>query len=216
MNTAICDRIKNSNCQKCPDLVAMRKQIVVAKGNPEANVVIIGQNPGAVEDNVGQPFMGPAGNYLHYIIEVAGYRPMSEFFFTNAVLCLTHNSSQLLPSHLSNCSSNLKTLTDSFEIGIAVGRQAAIGFAMAHAPELVTRMNIAKMEDLVTHGVPVTTLTGKSLFITYHPSYLLRQGLNKNDVSHKLFQQLLSQIRAAKNWKQSSQNISSYASTSLF
>lgn len=77
------------NCTKCP-LHKTRRKIVLAKGKLPASVVMVGEAPGASEDVIGQPFVGPAGKLLDRIIEMAAeeacFKP--SIAFTNLVCCI--------------------------------------------------------------------------------------------------------------------------------
>jgi len=64
----ICD------CQKCA-LGATRNKFVFGVGNPEADILLIGEAPGADEDRQGEPFVGRAGKLLDKILEAIGFRP---------------------------------------------------------------------------------------------------------------------------------------------
>ncbi len=61
-------------CAKCPNLVASRTQVVFGVGNPDAEIMFVGEAPGADEDMVGEPFVGKAGQLLTKIIETMGLR----------------------------------------------------------------------------------------------------------------------------------------------
>jgi uracil-DNA glycosylase len=76
--------------QVCPDLAAQAKQLVMGEGDPDAEVLFIGEAPGAKEDELGRPFVGAAGNFLDemlasidlardrvYITNIVKYRPPS-------------------------------------------------------------------------------------------------------------------------------------------
>ena len=65
---------KVATCKRCAELAATRKQTVFGVGNPEAEVMFIGEAPGADEDKQGEPFVGRAGQLLNRIIEACGWR----------------------------------------------------------------------------------------------------------------------------------------------
>ena len=60
-------------CELCPHLAASRTQIVFGVGNPDAELMFIGEAPGADEDARGEPFVGRAGQLLTRIIETMGF-----------------------------------------------------------------------------------------------------------------------------------------------
>ena len=72
-------------CEKC-ELCGMRQQPVIGEGLAECRVMLVGEAPGATEDETGRPFVGRSGNLLCQLIEEAGLS--REFFFiTNMVKC---------------------------------------------------------------------------------------------------------------------------------
>jgi len=77
------------NCQLC-ELSKYRKQVVIARGTIPAEVLFIGEAPGASEDSLGVPFIGPAGKLLDEIIDRAKSTVLSEFSicFSNLVGCI--------------------------------------------------------------------------------------------------------------------------------
>ena len=66
-------RERISVCQKCPHLARSRTQTVFGVGNPDADLMFIGEAPGADEDARGEPFVGRAGQLLTKIIETMGF-----------------------------------------------------------------------------------------------------------------------------------------------
>jgi len=68
----------------CPDLAAGAKQLVFADGNPDADIVFIGEAPGAKEDEQGIPFVGAAGKFLDEMLETIGMK-RQDIYITNIV-----------------------------------------------------------------------------------------------------------------------------------
>lgn len=196
------NQIRNSQCNSCPDLVAVRKKIVVSRGNPDADTVIVGQNPGATEDEKGVPFSGPAGQLLDQIIELAGFNPNEDFFFTNVVMCHTQNNIEPSRTHINNCSKHVQSITGNFRKFIAIGRTAAVGLCTSYFPEKVGQINMAVgMKDIITKGTPYSMRGDKMLFVTYHTSYLLRMNLNASSIDNPFFQAVKNEIIAAKRMR---------------
>lgn len=195
----IIQQIENSNCSKCQDLCLQRSRIVVSKGNMDADVVIVGQNPGGMEDKRGLPFCGPAGLLLDSIIRDAGFNPLKDFFFTNVVLCHTESNLEPRLRHIQNCSDNLRSLTSKFSNYIAIGRVAAEGLSYTWSPQLYTQVKMqVGMKSLITSGSPYTMENGKALFCTYHTAYLLRCGINSDNKNNVLYQTIVDEIKAVK------------------
>ncbi|ROO58875.1 DNA polymerase [Micromonospora sp. Llam0] len=70
-------------CQGC-ELHQPASQVVFGRGNPDARVVMVGEQPGDVEDRQGLPFVGPAGRLLRRAVDDAGI-PVDQIYLTNAV-----------------------------------------------------------------------------------------------------------------------------------
>jgi len=192
------ERIKLSGCDLCPELVSFRKSIVIYKGNPDADVCIVGQAPGENEDINGVPFVGRAGQLLDSIIKDAGFDPDNDFFFTNVTLCRRENNEAPSQTHLANCSSNFKQLTTKFNKILTVGKVAAVGTAMAWGLNLVNRFQLLSMYKILTGGMPYLLDNGKSMYCTYHTSYLLRSGVLNGHCDNKLYQIVRNEIIASK------------------
>src|SRR4029077_2996830 len=73
-------------CRKCPHLVAFRHQVVFGVGNPDAELMFVGEAPGADEDARGEPFVGRAGQLLTRIIETMGFS-RAEVYIANVLKC---------------------------------------------------------------------------------------------------------------------------------
>jgi len=74
------------NCQRC-GLAETRNLVVFGEGNPEADILIVGETPGAHEDRTGMPFVGPAGDILAKFLDLARLDPARDIFVTNVVAC---------------------------------------------------------------------------------------------------------------------------------
>ena len=79
----LCHRVLS--CQRCP-LAQSRSQIVFGEGRAPAELMLIGEAPGEVEDQTGRPFVGPAGQLLTKILASVGI-PREEVYITNVVKC---------------------------------------------------------------------------------------------------------------------------------
>lgn len=73
------------NCQKCP-LSTLRKQVVFGTGNINAKLLMLGESPGKVEDEGGEPFIGPAGEKFNKLLEAVGLK-RADIWITNTCLC---------------------------------------------------------------------------------------------------------------------------------
>lgn len=80
----------------CPDLAAQATQLVMSDGNPDADIVFIGEAPGKNEDEQGKPFVGAAGKFLNEMLEAAGMN-RDDVYITNIVKYRPPNNRDPLP-----------------------------------------------------------------------------------------------------------------------
>ncbi len=89
------------NCRKCP-LWETAKHAVPGEGPVNAEVMLVGQNPGAEEDKTGKPFFGRAGKFLNNVLAKNGIA-REELFVTNIVKHLTPENRKPLPEEITAC-----------------------------------------------------------------------------------------------------------------
>jgi uracil-DNA glycosylase family 4 len=157
-----------SICVKCPHLAASRTQTVFGVGNPDAELMFIGEAPGADEDARGEPFVGRAGQLLTKIIETMGFS-RADVYIANVLKCrpdMPRGSSgnrPPTPDEMATCLPYLAEQIDIIQpkVLVALGATAVEGL-------LGTRGTMREMRGRwhSHHETP--------LMITYHPSYLLR------------------------------------------
>ena len=155
-------------CTKCPHLARSRTQTVFGVGNPDAELMFIGEAPGADEDARGEPFVGRAGQLLTKIIETMGFS-RAEVYIANVLKCrpdMPRGSSGNRPPTPEEMETCLPYLAEQIEIIkpkvlVALGATAVEGL-------LGTRGTMREMRGR-WHSHQETPL-----MITYHPSYLLR------------------------------------------
>ena len=155
-------------CTKCA-LSATRTQTVFGVGRRNADLLVIGEAPGADEDRQGEPFVGRAGQLLNEMLRAIGL-PRSEVFIANILKCRPPNNRDPQPDEARACTPYLArqiALVNPRAI-LAVGRIAAQWLLQSDAP-------IGRLRGRV---VPYGE-AGTPLVITYHPAYLLRSPLAK-------------------------------------
>jgi uracil-DNA glycosylase family 4 len=96
---AVAERIRTTYC--C-DLCPSRTQAVPGEGNPDADLVLIGEGPGATEDATGRPFVGQAGQLLESILDAIEV-PRSSVYITNIVKCRPPQNRKPLPDEIAAC-----------------------------------------------------------------------------------------------------------------
>jgi DNA polymerase len=155
-------------CVKCPHLAASRTQTVFGVGNPDAELMFIGEAPGADEDARGEPFVGRAGQLLTKIIAAMGFA-RADVYIANVLKCrpdMPRGSSGNRPPTPGEMQTCLPYLAEQIaiiqpKVLVALGATAVEGL-------LGTRSTMREMRGR-WHSHEETPL-----MITYHPSYLLR------------------------------------------
>ncbi len=156
-------------CAKCPQLVASRTQVVFGVGNPDAEIMFVGEAPGADEDMVGEPFVGKAGQLLTKIIETMGLR-RSDIYIANVLKCRPDmppgesGNRKPTPAEMATCKPYLLQQIEIIQprVIVALGGTAVEGL-LGEDKVFITKLRGTWKEF---HGIPVMP--------TYHPSYLLR------------------------------------------
>ena len=158
-------------CVKCPHLAASRRQVVFGLGNSDAEVMFIGEAPGADEDASGEPFVGRAGQLLTKIIQTMGYR-REDVYIANVLKCRPDTPGQQFGNRPPTTHEMETCRPYLFEQIAIVQPKAIVALGATAVRGLLDKQ--APMKELRGHwhdyqGVPVMA--------TYHPSYLLRNQL---------------------------------------
>ena len=156
-------------CNAC-GLGSGRTKLVFGAGNPEADLMFVGEAPGYHEDQQGIPFVGPAGQLLTKIIEAIGLR-RDQVYIANVCKCRPPNNRTPLPDESVACFPFLKSQIDIIQprIVVAMGNPAMKAL-------LDTRQGITRMRGRFVEW------NGIEVMPTFHPSYLLRNPAAKRDV----------------------------------
>lgn len=154
------------DCRRCK-LCEGRKNIVFGSGNPRAELVFVGEGPGADEDVQGVPFVGAAGQLLTKMIEAMGFR-RDDVYICNVVKCRPPNNRNPEPDEVAACEPFLRAQLKAVrpKAIVALGKFAAQTLLRDSTP--ITRMRGHWREY---EGIP--------LMPTFHPAYLLRQQAEK-------------------------------------
>jgi uracil-DNA glycosylase len=148
-------------CPRCR-LSATRKRVVFGEGDPRAEVVVVGEAPGADEDRVGRPFVGRAGRLLDQLLLSAGFT-RETVFICNVLKCRPPGNRNPQPDEIAACN---PYLTRQLEL---IGPRAIFALGAFAAQTLLnTSVPISRLRGTIhTYGdVPVIP--------TYHPAALLR------------------------------------------
>lgn len=148
-------------CRKC-QLGSSRLHSVPGEGDPRAGLVVVGEAPGATEDETGRPFVGRAGQLLTEILK-AIHLPREEVFICNVLKCRPPLNRDPEPLEVSACSPYLHRQLELIgpRVILAMGRPAAHALLGSNASLNELRGKVHRYR-----GVP--------LIVTYHPAALLR------------------------------------------
>src|SRR6476619_2317324 len=91
-----------SACTRCPQLAAARKTVVFGAGNADADLMFVGEAPGAREDEQGIPFVGAAGKLLNELLVEIGLA-RSDVFIANVLRCRPPGNRDPQPAEIDNC-----------------------------------------------------------------------------------------------------------------
>jgi uracil-DNA glycosylase len=166
---AIADlRARVLGCVKCPNLVSSRKNVVFGVGNPEAQLMFVGEAPGADEDQQGEPFVGAAGQLLTKMIQAMGLTRDS-VYIANILKCRPDTPGQAYgnrkptPEEMQTCIPWLHQQIDLIR------------------PKVLVGLGATAIEGLLGKTMGITRLRGTwhtyrdiPLMPTYHPAFLLR------------------------------------------
>ena len=158
-------------CTRCKLHQQGRKQIVFGVGNPGADLMFVGEAPGADEDLQGEPFVGRAGQLLTKIIESIGLK-RSDVYIANVIKCRPPQNRNPEPDEVASCQPFLFQQIDAIQprIIVALGTFAAQALLGSVAP--ISRLR-GQLHDF--RG-------GAKLIPTFHPAFLLRSPDRKRDV----------------------------------
>jgi len=156
------------NCQNCP-LGKTRNKFVYGVGNPNADILFIGEAPGADEDRLGEPFVGRAGQLLDKIL-AAIQLSRKTVYIANILKCRPPGNRDPLPDEMAQCFPYLLEQIKLIKPKLicALGRVAAQGVLDTNTPLGKLRK---QWHDF--NGIP--------LMVTYHPAALLRFQSYKRD-----------------------------------
>jgi uracil-DNA glycosylase family 4 len=156
-------------CTRCK-LHSTRTKIVFGDGSPKAQLIFVGEGPGADEDAQGLPFVGRAGKLLTQMIEAMGLQ-RRDVYICNVVKCRPPGNRQPEPDEVAACSPFLFRQLDSIQPKVIV----CLG-ATAFQTLLQTNRSISHYRG------QWLDYRGYKMLPTYHPAYLLRNPAAKADV----------------------------------
>jgi DNA polymerase len=159
-----------AHCSRCKLHTLGRTQVVFGVGNPSADLMFVGEAPGADEDIQGEPFVGRAGQLLTKIIEAIGLR-REDVYIANVIKCRPPGNRNPEPDEVEQCEPFLFRQIDTVKpkVIVALGKFAAQCLLRTNDPITRIRGREFKYRDAI-------------LIPTYHPAYLLRTPSAKREV----------------------------------
>ena len=139
------------------------QKIVVSRGNPEAQIVIVGEAPGAKEEEIGEPFVGRSGKLLDQLLQNAGLDISLDVYFCNVVKCRPPKNRRPTNAEIQE---NLPWLYQQIKLV---------------NPEIIVLVGATALEAILKNKSPISILRGKWInwdgrlvMPVFHPAYLLR------------------------------------------
>ena len=150
-----------NKCTKCP-LHKSRKNFVFGVGNPDADVMVVGEGPGADEDAQGEPFVGRAGKLLNDILKAINFK-REEVYIANVVKSRPPGNRTPTAEEMEACIPYLKKQIELIK------------------PKLILCLGLTAAQGLLKKRDSLTKLRGQlfeyhgaKVMVTYHPAALLR------------------------------------------
>ena len=162
-------RAELGDCTRCK-LHSSRTNLVYGVGNPDADLMFVGEAPGRDEDIQGFPFVGRAGQLLTKIIEAIDLR-RDDVYIANVIKCRPPNNRNPEPDEVATCEPFLFGQIDAIR------------------PKVIVALGAFAIRTLLQSDAPISRLRGREfdyrgakLVPTFHPAYLLRSPDKKRDV----------------------------------
>jgi len=157
------------DCTRCKLHLQGRKQIVFGVGNPNADLMFIGEAPGADEDMKGEPFVGRAGQLLTNMIKAMGLQ-REDVYIANIIKCRPPANRTPERDECDTCSPFLMRQIDAVK------------------PKIIVALGAIAAKTLLAVSAPMSELRGRwfdfrgtKLAVTYHPAFLLRDPRQKKE-----------------------------------
>lgn len=157
-----------AGCQKC-ELCKHRNNIVIGEGNLNADLMFIGEGPGAEEDKEGRPFVGKAGILMNNAFTGLGIK-REDCYITNVVKCRPDNNRNPKTEEADACKDYLRSQV------------------MIIKPKIIVLLGSVALKNIIDESLSITRARGKWIEVkgikympTYHPAALLRDEAKKID-----------------------------------
>jgi DNA polymerase len=157
------------DCSRCKLHTLGRKQVVFGVGNPDADLMFVGEAPGADEDLQGIPFVGRAGQLLTKMIEAINLR-REQVYIANVIKCRPPGNRNPEPDEIEQCEPFLFRQIEAVQPKVIVALGSFAAKTLLRSDESISRLR-GRIYDF--HGA--------KLIPTFHPSFLLRSPDRKRD-----------------------------------
>jgi DNA polymerase len=158
------------DCTRCKLHTLGRRQIVFGVGNPQADLMFVGEAPGADEDIQGEPFVGRAGQLLTKIIEAIGLS-RGDVYIANVIKCRPPQNRNPEQDEVDTCEPFLFRQIDVIQPKVIVALGTFAARALLRTLDPISRLRGRVFE-----------YRGAKLIPTFHPAYLLRNPASKREV----------------------------------
>ena len=170
-------------CTAC-ELASTRQTVVISRGNPNADLMLIGEAPGAQEDDQGIPFVGRSGRALDQLLREVDLDPSRDLYICNAIKCRPPNNRRPKKAELAACRPWLNLQLEAMN------------------PKVIVLTGATAVEAILGIKGGMTQLrgqwqswNGRAVMPIFHPSYLLRNPSNAAGAPLDLTRQDLAEVR---------------------
>ena len=157
------------DCTRCKLHTQGRKQVVFGVGNPDADLMFVGEAPGGDEDIQGIPFVGRAGQLLTKMIEAINLR-RDDVYIANVIKCRPPGNRNPEPDEIAQCEPFLFQQIEAIQPKVIVALGSFAAKTLLRSEESISRLR-GRIYDF----------RGAKLIPTFHPSFLLRSPDRKRD-----------------------------------
>ena len=174
------------NCHLCTacELASTRQTVVISRGNPNADLMLIGEAPGAQEDDQGIPFVGRSGRALDQLLREVDLDPSRDLYICNAIKCRPPNNRRPKKAELAACRPWLNLQLEAMN------------------PKVIVLTGATSVEAILGIKGGMTQLrgqwqswNGRAVMPIFHPSYLLRNPSKAAGAPLDLTRQDLAAVR---------------------
>jgi uracil-DNA glycosylase len=157
------------DCSRCKLHALGRRQVVFGVGNPDADLMFVGEAPGADEDIQGIPFVGRAGQLLTKMIQAINLE-RDQVYIANVIKCRPPENRNPEPDEVATCEPFLFQQIDAVRPRVIVALGSFAAKALLRSNDSISRLR-GRVYDF----------RGAKLIPTFHPAFLLRSPERKRD-----------------------------------